>query len=886
MQNPLVKYTNITVFDEKINDEITINTYSLSRYFKSVYCLCPFSIIDMDVIMAPIITQTKLEEMMDKLILYKAPIYLAKNAVHYGNLIHIDKEIIIKANRFDYDLEDKILILPIFNISFLNMQKYIDNIKVINTFDNLYDIIILNNYFCDSYTPKSIYKQKIISLITHLQESKYWTIKQNCNLNLTSLFEKREFNMHIIKNSTNEIKKIFEAVGNSPINGNYLDQIFNSKNYTDPSDIIKTSGPRVYSKVVSCNYTTDDINKMFDILDNKSQYFLFCNLCVSKEYCHLVINNKYLLQKLKPMIERYIYLFQYIMNYAWMRFYIEETINKFNIKTSDMYIFDIDTASSLPVFNFIYKDPYENPYFTLMVSSNVLQPLKNIISVDANIDINNMKTRGICNLEGFRQRLNIFISKDINIDLLKDIDFNKLNMAISGSVMTACCQENHPLLSLFKSNNSENNSENNLMTDLYNIYFDEYYYDSDIDVMFKSTNIFEFFDNAKEFYEQLNSNIQKIYSVDDTTTYNISRVSYLFVTPKFIKETICIQNDEYKYEYIIDNLHKTEIKQLFISFAKTMHEKYYMDLLKTHPDIIMDKYKNVFTFDPNNLQLKIKSNVNMGEIKREYDIKDNLYFNDTFKIKIISPALSHSFELFPVFKEDFMMTVSTFHLPCVRAYYNGNNVYMTPSCISAHMTYMNVDYKYFSSSTDPIAIINKYRMRGFGTWLNKKEIDIYIKYCHEVPFWQKIFNIENAKSIKECLGPLNINHRLFKPRLHCAEFIKPSIYNGNQYIITYNRKISTYMKYNIWYPNRSSHIRRITKKYNCISKLGNIKPLKNNIIQKIYTLYKVENPNYVKSDKDETDEENEDETEPNKEIDDEEEYVSDVEDADDDDTWS
>jgi hypothetical protein len=222
--------------------------------------------IDMDVIMAPKITQTKLEEMIDKLILYKAPIYLAKNIVHYGNLIYINKEIIIESNRFNYDLDEKVLVLPIFNISFIALQKYIDNIKGINTFDNLYDIIILNNYFCDSYTSKSIYKAKIISLITNLQESKYWTIKQNCNLNLTSLFEKREFNMNIIKNSTDEIKKIFDAVGNSPINGNYLDQIFNSKKYTDPSDIIKTSGTRVYSKVVSCNYTTDDINKMFNIM--------------------------------------------------------------------------------------------------------------------------------------------------------------------------------------------------------------------------------------------------------------------------------------------------------------------------------------------------------------------------------------------------------------------------------------------------------------------------------------------------------------------------------------------------------------------------------------------------------------------------------------------
>jgi hypothetical protein len=35
---------------------------------------------------------------------------------------------------------------------------------------------------------------------------------------------------------------------------------------------------------------------------------------------------------------------------------------------------------------------------------------------------------------------------------------------------------------------------------------------------------------------------------------------------------------------------------------------------------------------------------------------------------------------------------------------------------------MNLDYKYFAGSQDPINIINKYRMRGFGCWLNMNEL--------------------------------------------------------------------------------------------------------------------------------------------------------------------
>lgn len=47
---------------------------------------------------------------------------------------------------------------------------------------------------------------------------------------------------------------------------------------------------------------------------------------------------------------------------------------------------------------------------------------------------------------------------------------------------------------------------------------------------------------------------------------------------------------------------------------------------------------------------------------------------------------------------------------------------------------MNIDYKYVAGSTDPMEIINKNRMRGFGTWLNETEIKDLIKYSLHVPF--------------------------------------------------------------------------------------------------------------------------------------------------------
>jgi hypothetical protein len=78
---------------------------------------------------------------------------------------------------------------------------------------------------------------------------------------------------------------------------------------------------------------------------------------------------------------------------------------------------------------------------------------------------------------------------------------------------------------------------------------------------------------------------------------------------------------------------------------------------------------------------------------------------------------------------------------------------------------MNLEYKYFAGSQDPLDIINKSRMRGFGSWLNKNELKLYSKYTVKKPFWNLLFN-----SNTNILGQLNINHKLFQPRIYNIEY--------------------------------------------------------------------------------------------------------------------
>ena len=121
-------------------------------------------------------------------------------------------------------------------------------------------------------------------------------------------------------------------------------------------------------------------------------------------------------------------------------------------------------------------------------------------------------------------------------------------------------------------------------------------------------------------------------------------------------------------------------------------------LTKINQDDFIDQDASTCYFINDISETKIKSTENYMVMK----ISENI------KFKLISIDLIHPMEIFRVKDKDFFSTVGRFHLPCVRSFYDGNNVYMLPSCITAMLTGYNIDYKYFAGVRDPIDIITKY----------------------------------------------------------------------------------------------------------------------------------------------------------------------------------
>lgn len=740
---------------------INVNLQNISKYFNCVYVLIKKTDdhIPINFYMKNI-NEDILKEMSDKLVLWKTSIDIIKNEKHFDRGSILNKTLIEPFNQFKFEMDENVLVLPILNISFKNLFSYLHNIEGSNL-DKIYNLVVLSKYFNDDIS--NIKNQMHLqNTIKNMEESNYWQLPYNCLSNLTKEFKYRKF--HNSFRNKLKGKKLDEN------RDNYLEMIFKSSKYVDASAAIEKSGFKLYNITKPCNFTKEDITNLFSSLDGENRYYIFSNLMVSKKYCHLVVNNESILEMMKDELKSKAPLFRYLMGYSWLRFYFEESIKKRNLKITDDIIFDINTASKLPVYPFSINFPKMNPYMPIMVEDKVLRAETNIGGVrdykytDA---ASNYQNQGICNFNEFKRRLNLFVNNNPENDLFNDVEWSKWKIAIGGSVMSACLPKQHKLVNMF----SENSQDEKLIR-----YFNEYYASSDIDVMFGQEDLFDYLEAVNNFHNQIVVNtciIHSPYAEPEHVKLKQLFQIHFCVNEEWVKKNII--NSNITFNFIFNNIDEKDIQLLFLPFIKDSYEKYIekntkefsLEKIKILKQNYPDYFQNITEYEIKiHISLSkepIDDNKSISNGTTSYQKYNELKIN--YKYRIVSPYFNHPLEIFKITGNDHMGAVSQFHLPCVRAFYNGSNVYMTPSCISAHLTYMNIDYKYFSGSKDPIEIINKNRMRGFGTWLNENEIFNFIKYSTQVPSWANFYGNNNPHITAKNLGGLSLSHNLFHPRL-------------------------------------------------------------------------------------------------------------------------
>jgi hypothetical protein len=841
IENPFIN-TNITInYYDELGGTIELTQSNISKYFKHIFIITKKQKLPIpSIFYNKQVPQDIFDHVSSNLLIHKVSIKVLKNKRHFNNIVIMTPGQLLTYNIFNYELTNKNIVLPILNIEYNNMIQYFEQYDSSDTLQNIYNVKLLNSYFNINDNESSINATDFITnMIINLNESNYWVNNYNCLVNITSEFTKRKMVFHSARIANRSVAKLINSIFdkdycNKTIKEDYIKEL--DQDDTKYIDIATINN--VYKLGRKSEFTKEDINQLFTNLNNKQRFLLFSNLMVSKKYCHLVVNNSTILKMMKHVINDFAPLFRYLLSYSWIRLYFDECVKKSFVKTDDEFIFDIETASLLPIFPFIHTSPKQNPYMPILVSDLELKPHENIggipnysILLDDNTRLN---CNGICNLEEFKIRLNIFCTNNPNNDIFSDIDFNKYDACITGSIMSACLQKYHPLMTIF--NNKLPPNSDPLHQNFIN-YFNEYYAEADIDIMFKAKDDFTFIKNVYGFYDQIIINLKRIYpDVSDTDIINIycNKIGYLFVSKEFIINNIIFEEPAKnidKLTYILDNINEDEIKDLFKPYYEQVKIEKYNDFVKDYTDDEIIKLKEEYPdfFSNDNSEFKIFINkynknkktcikINKNEENDHNGLDDNLddmpeikddgldnKMNDneldtylgeikdldliyTYKYKIISPYLNHPLELFPIKYNDFFNVISRFHLPCVRGYYNSENVYVTPSCISAHLTYMNIDYKYMVGSKDPFDIISKYRMRGFGTWLNNDEKQLFIKYTKTIPFWNNLYTVDINTNEKDAytniVGNISLNCKLFHPRLYNIDhyYKTTSVQLTNRYI--------------------------------------------------------------------------------------------------------
>ena len=152
-------------------------------------------------------------------------------------------------------------------------------------------------------------------------------------------------------------------------------------------------------------------------------------------------------------------------------------------------------------------------------------------------------------------------------------------------------------------------------------------------------------------------------------TSEIIKNVYVNINKNFIEKHL----SQYSYEYIVENINSEEIVTQILPYIEKQHGEYVKMLKEKYADCNYNFndniYSCIFEFKIKNINIILYDN--MSHSDEDISIKFNLKYN------ISSKFLAHDIEIFTISNNDFMNSVSKFHLPCVRAFYDGKCLYDT-----------------------------------------------------------------------------------------------------------------------------------------------------------------------------------------------------------------
>jgi len=842
--NPFIQ-GGINKPDSDIYPEEEISIQTLYKYYQTVYLLLPLKHLDAQ-LMNFVLDEDTLFRLQKSLIIVPKKIKMMRIPILYEWGRTINKKFIEKCHlgSITYEsLSEKILVLPMFTFPYDQMSPFIELFKNKDWLNELILNFKLAEYFKISSNYAELRNQLEYTPITH------WSKENNCKINSSNRFQMRFFRWQLYHSNSDKLKTLDELKKYNVKDDNYLSIFFKTHGNLDSKFTPINFKLHKLPKVIN-TFTNDQFNKFMLSLKNKERFNLFNTILVSPEYCSLIMKNEIIWDIMKPMINNSLPLYRYLLFYTYLTLYLQENIKKTYLRQTDSSIIPINVASKLPNFPYLQSDRNSHPAISAgQLINESLYTSKNFygLSCATNNKINSDELK-LSNFEEFQERLNIFMTGNSYNNIFINVDFT--NIHLTGSLISACGLKKHPLVHNFVLKSTDNNDTKNA---LYHRYFSEFYYNSDVDVLFTINNPFKFYDKVQEFKTQVESGMN-LYENSNFVilTQKIIRKGYFRFNYAFVVKTLLPYWKDKGLNKTIKEIFTTlddiETKKLFMSFYNQKIKSFYKEIQEEYTSkekkelkinyphifepidinlIILDHYEDV-----NNKKMKVED-MEFSNEEKEYTGEPYFDARESYKYNLYHPILNHHFECFSVPFEDPWSCINKFHLGQVRGYYNGSNVYYTISAVMALQTKLSPDYRIMFGSKDPGEILNKYRMRGFGCILNDKELSEIMKYSEKIEFWKKLYMIDckNNNSLLNFSDGLFLNSSLFQPRklnpdsFENSKLIQIPTYSAPQciYIKTKNNLISDLTRtYN---PNKSKLI-SIFFDCNNISDKGYPVPLK------------------------------------------------------------
>lgn len=635
---------------------------------------------------------------------------------------------LVKCNDGEISIDDKHINIPIINGDLTHLDT---------SYVHLY-----NSQFTDERNISMFLKLMMMTVLLGTEKNKegityrnkylkellyqgYW-IKTNM-YNTNEQFKARDVNARLYSRENILVKNI----GNKSLNFDYLSEIIGKKSNYLCSELSELSIPTIIDVKFSC----DDLEMLYSYMSKDNFNILVLNMLKSYEYCHVPLKSSKLID----------YLFEtfnteklaQLISYAWITLSIKEAEKNAYASIDNDFIFTLNEANNLPLFKCYYN--YNNPYMTALICTDFKKNTLHPPQCDGT-------SYGCVNLNTFVEKMNIFIFKRRRAwSIFNNMDWCNGSYGITGSVIPACLCNNHPY-SAGKSPET---------------YFNEYYTDSDIDIIIKGDDLYDYLDKIRILYNTILNNCKLYFGEEHNVEIKYKKSVNFKLNKSFIEKSL---------------LHEGESVDDIISIIENplmLSSKRYKEI----EQVCFNHYNNNILHVENTDYPELNTSVSLDNLCVIMSKNDEFDIVTSIKAHITSKYF-RTIEIFRCSVNTIIGAVSQFHYGMVRAYYDGTNIYMTPSCITSMNTLYSPDYRYFVSKKAPQQLWDKYWKRGWGCFYNTNELLSYSMYMSS----GEIDSVGDL--LKEKLQPneikYNNNYDIVAGVIdHCGN-ITP--FNGSKYI--------------------------------------------------------------------------------------------------------